>query len=75
MFEARSADADYLTPEKPTTAQPIGRDNEMMFWKIAFVLLVLWLLGWIGFHLLGAAIHILLILAIICMVIALVRAA
>jgi uncharacterized protein DUF5670 len=34
---------------------------------------VLWLIGWLGFHILGAAIHILIILAVIFAIIALVR--
>ena len=46
-----------------------------MFWTIALILFVLWLLGWLGFHLLGAAIHILLILAVVFLVIGLVRRA
>ena len=46
-----------------------------MLWTIVVILLVLWLIGWIGFHILGAAIHILLILAIVFVVVALVRAA
>jgi hypothetical protein len=45
-----------------------------MLWTIVVILLVLWLIGWLGLHLLGAAIHILVILAIIFAVIALVRA-
>jgi hypothetical protein len=44
-----------------------------MLWTIAVILLVLWLIGWIGFHILGAAIHILVVLAIIFVVLALVR--
>ncbi len=44
-----------------------------MLWTIAVVLLVLWLIGWIGFHVLGGFIHILVILAVICVIIALVN--
>ena len=44
-----------------------------MLRSIAIILLVLWLVGWLGLHFLGAAIHILLILAIIFFVVALVR--
>jgi hypothetical protein len=44
-----------------------------MLWTIVVILLVLWLVGWIGFHILGAAIHILLILAIIFVVVAMVK--
>lgn len=36
-----------------------------MLATIAFALIVLWLVGFIGFHVLGAFIHILLIVAII----------
>lgn len=43
-----------------------------MLWTIAIILFVLWLIGWLGFHLLGTAIHFLVILAIICVVLALV---
>lgn len=46
-----------------------------MLWTIVFILLVLWLIGWLGLHLLWAAIHILVILAIIVAVVTLVRAA
>ena len=45
----------------------------IMLRTIAIPLLVLWLLGWLGLHLLGGAIHILLILAIICFVLGLVK--
>ncbi|MBA3833504.1 MAG: lmo0937 family membrane protein [Chthoniobacterales bacterium] len=44
-----------------------------MLWTIAVILFVLWLIGWLGFHLLGAAIHILVVLAIICVVLAFVK--
>ncbi len=46
-----------------------------MLYTIAVILLVLWLIGWLGFHLLGAAIHVLIVLAVICVVLALVRKA
>jgi Family of unknown function (DUF5670) len=44
-----------------------------MLWTIVVILLILWLVGWIGFHILGAAIHILLILAIVFVVVAMVK--
>jgi hypothetical protein len=44
-----------------------------MLWTIAVILLVLWLIGWLGFHLLGGLIHILLIIAVIVIVVQLVR--
>ena len=40
-----------------------------MLWTIFVILLVLWLLGWIGFHLLGAYIHVVLLLALVVLVI------
>ncbi len=39
-----------------------------MLWTIFVILLVLWLLGFIGFPTLGAYIHILLVLALIVLV-------
>lgn len=44
-----------------------------MLYTIAIILLVLWLIGWLGFNLLGGFIHILVILAVIAVVIALVK--
>lgn len=46
-----------------------------MLWTIAIILLVLWLIGWLGFHILGAFIHILIVLAVIFFIIALIRGA
>ncbi|MDE1162802.1 MAG: lmo0937 family membrane protein [Acidobacteriaceae bacterium] len=39
-----------------------------MLWTITIILLVLWLLGFVGFHVLGSWIHLLLILAIIVLI-------
>jgi hypothetical protein len=39
-----------------------------LLWAIAVVLFVIWLLGWLAFHLAGAAIHILLVIALIVVV-------
>lgn len=44
-----------------------------MLWTIAVILLVLWLIGWLGFHILGGAIHILIVLAVVAAIIALIR--
>jgi len=60
-------------PQNQTTARATKRDLDVMLWTIAIILLVLWLIGWVGFHVLGAAIHILVILAIIFIVVALVK--
>ena len=65
--------AASLTSANQTTARVTKRDHDVMLWTIAIILLVLWLIGWVGFHVLGAAIHILVILAIIFIVVALVK--
>ena len=44
-----------------------------MFLTLFVVLLVLWLLGFFAFHVGGGLIHILLIIAVICLVVHLVR--
>lgn len=44
-----------------------------MLTTIAVVLLVLWLLGFIGFHVLGGFIHILLVIAIILFLVRVIR--
>ena len=38
-----------------------------MLWTLFVILLVLWLLGWVGFHALGAYIHIVLVLALVAL--------
>jgi hypothetical protein len=44
-----------------------------MLWTIFVILLVLWLLGWIGFHVIGAYIHILLVIALVVLILQLVQ--
>jgi hypothetical protein len=44
-----------------------------MLWTIAVILLILWLLGMVSFHSLGAYVHILLVLAIIAVLIRIVQ--
>ena len=44
-----------------------------MLWTIFVILLVLWLLGWIGFHAIGAYIHILLVIALVVLVLGLIQ--
>ena len=44
-----------------------------MLTTIAIILLVLWVLGFIGFHVLGGFIHILLVAAVILFLIRIVR--
>lgn len=40
-----------------------------MLWTIFVILLVLWLVGWIGFHVVAWYIHVLLVLALVVLVI------
>jgi uncharacterized membrane protein (DUF485 family) len=44
----------------------------LMLWTIFVILLILWLLGFIGFHVLGAYIHILLLIAVVVLIIQLI---
>ncbi len=44
-----------------------------MLWTIFVILLVLWLVGFIGFHVLGAYIHILLLIALVVLVLQLIN--
>ncbi len=46
-----------------------------MLYTIAVILLILWLAGWLGFHILGGYIHILVILAVIALVMGLLKKA
>ncbi len=39
-----------------------------MFWTLALILFILWLLGFLVFHVAGSLIHLLLVLAVIVIV-------
>lgn len=39
-----------------------------LLWTIAVILIVLWLLGWLAFHVAGGFIHLLLIIAVIVII-------
>jgi hypothetical protein len=39
-----------------------------MLWTITVILLILWLVGFIGFHVLGAWIHLLLLVAVVLII-------
>lgn len=39
-----------------------------MLWGIIVLLVILWLLGWLAFHVAGAFIHLLIILAVIVLI-------
>ncbi len=43
-----------------------------MLWTIFLILLILWLLGFVGFHLLGSYIHILLLIALVVLILQLI---
>jgi hypothetical protein len=49
-----------------------ARRQIQMLWTIFVVLLVLWLLGFVGFHVLGAYIHILLLVALVVLILQLI---
>jgi hypothetical protein len=49
-----------------------ARRQIQMLWTIFVVLLVLWLLGFVGFHVLGAYIHILLLIALVVLILQLI---
>ena len=44
-----------------------------MLWTIAIILVVLWLLGMVSFHALGAYVHLLLLLAIVVVLIRIIQ--
>ncbi|KKQ70873.1 MAG: hypothetical protein UT33_C0017G0012 [Candidatus Peregrinibacteria bacterium GW2011_GWC2_39_14] len=44
-----------------------------MLWTIALILIILWALGFIAFHVLGSFIHLLLVIAIIVVLIRLIK--
>jgi asparagine N-glycosylation enzyme membrane subunit Stt3 len=58
----------YLTGKKPDRLQ----GETPMLWTIFVILLILWLLGFVGFHVLGAYIHILLIIAVVVLIFAII---
>ncbi len=43
-----------------------------MLWTIFVILLVLWLIGFVSFHAIGAYIHILLVIAIVVLILQLI---
>ncbi len=44
-----------------------------MLWTIAVILIIMWLLGFVAFHVLGSFIHLLLIIAIIVVLVKVIR--
>jgi hypothetical protein len=46
-----------------------------MWYGLAILLLILWLVGWLAFEVVGAAIHLLAVLALVLFVVAMLRKA
>ncbi|MFA7314773.1 MAG: lmo0937 family membrane protein [Candidatus Magasanikbacteria bacterium] len=44
-----------------------------MLWTIAIILIILWLLGFVAFHVLGSFIHLLLVIAIVVVLIRVIK--
>ena len=66
--------ATHLNEDAPkySVARLYREEKRTMLWTIFLVLLVLWLVGFIGFHVVAWYIHILLIIALVVLVIQLV---
>lgn len=47
----------------------VGKKEMVMFLILFIVLLVAWLLGFVAFHVAGGLIHLLLIIAVICLIV------
>jgi hypothetical protein len=58
-------------PKADGIARLVTGDSAML-WTIFVVLLILWLLGFVGFHVLGAYIHVLLVIAVVVLLIQLI---
>ena len=56
---------DYIGNGRGVRRHPKERD---MLWTIAVILLVLWALGFLAFHVAGGLIHLLLVIAVIVVV-------
>lgn len=55
-----------------TNGQQPQHERVFMLWTIFVILLILWLLGFVGFHVLGAYIHILLLIALVVLILQLI---
>jgi hypothetical protein len=56
----------FPPPRKYIAGQFTGEIT--MLWTITIILLILWLVGFIGFHVLGAWIHLLLLVAVVLII-------
>jgi hypothetical protein len=64
---ARFGAADAKNKKRRYDSAPGG--TNAMFLFLFFILLVIWIAGWVAFHLAGGLIHILLFLAVVSIII------
>jgi Family of unknown function (DUF5670) len=57
----------------PKAKQEKTTKGNSMLWTIFFILLILWLLGWLTSYTLGGFIHILLVIALVVLIIRLIQ--
>jgi hypothetical protein len=53
--------------------QPTDWEGQTMLWTILVILLVLWALGFLVFHVAGGLIHLLLVIAVVVLVVRLIQ--
>jgi fatty acid desaturase len=53
--------------------KPSEREDKTMLWTILVILLVLWALGFLVFHVAGGLIHLLLVIAVVVLVVRLIQ--
>jgi fatty acid desaturase len=57
------------TPSQTRAVDLIWQEQRSMLWTIFVILLILWLVGFIGFHVIGWYIHLLLVVALVVLLI------
>jgi fatty acid desaturase len=72
IFDNRDGNLRLLTRNLSQGTGFDRKETKRMLWTIFVILLILWLLGFIGFHVLGAYIHILLVIALVILVFAII---
>ncbi len=60
---------DAWGPEKKINHHPTNESEEIMFNRIAIILIFLWLLGLVTHHTLGGVVHIVLVVALVMILI------
>jgi Flp pilus assembly protein TadB len=56
-------------PSQTKAVDLIWQEQRSMLWTIFVILLILWLVGFIGFHVVGWYIHLLLVVALVVLLI------